>query len=71
MIWFYEHKGQFRRCELHPDNAHLYRLIIQDTDGTERVEAYEEYADVVRRTEQLASDWTRAGWGGPYSRDIR
>jgi hypothetical protein len=70
MVWFFENKGQFRRCELHPDEPKVYRLIIYDIDGTEKVETYKEFADVLRRTQELASELTGAGWRGPFSRDI-
>ncbi len=68
MIWFYESNSQFRRCELYPTDRTHYRLVIQDVDGVEKVETYDDYADLVRRTEQLAQEWTRAGWSGPFSR---
>ncbi len=68
MIWFFENNGQFCRCELYPLDQQHYRLVIHGIDGTEKVESYGDYDDVLRRTEQLATEWTRAGWRGPFSR---
>jgi hypothetical protein len=68
MIWFFENSGKYRRCELHPLRQNHYRLIIHDVDGSEKVESYEQYDDLLRRTEQLATEWTRTGWSGPFSR---
>jgi len=70
MVWFFEHKGRFRRCEVHPEATH-YRLVVGYSDGTERTEEYAHFEDLMRRTKRLEQEWTREGWQGPFSRDLR
>lgn len=71
MIWFFELRGRFRRCEVHPVDATHYRFTVRDSDGSERIEDYSSYEDLLSRTRQLETEWHRHGWTGPHSRDIR
>jgi hypothetical protein len=70
MIWFYEHDGRFRRLEVYPEGTH-YRLVVASGDVCEKVEDYDEYDALIRRTAQLESKWKGEGWKGPYGRDTR
>jgi hypothetical protein len=70
MVWFYEHSGSFRRFEIYPEGTH-YRLIVGYSDDSERVEEFDTYDALVRRTESLQYEWKRSGWKGPHGRDVR
>jgi hypothetical protein len=70
MVWFFEHDGRFRRCEVHPEHSH-YRLLLRYSDGAEYVEDYVTYDALVQRTRSLEVEWKRDGWNGPYGRDVR
>jgi hypothetical protein len=68
MIWFFEKKGQYVRCETRkaPDGA--YELVITDANGVERVERFEESAAMAKRQVDLERTMTADGWTGPHGR---
>lgn len=70
MIWFFEQRGRFRRLEVYPEGSH-YRLVIASGDAGEKIEDYDDYDVLIRRTAQLESKWKGEGWTGPFGRDIR
>jgi hypothetical protein len=66
MIWFFERTGKYIRCETRetPDNA--YELVITDSDGTERVERFEDSASLAKRQVEIELNLTSDGWTGPH-----
>ena len=70
VIHFYERGGRFRRCEVRVLDDNSYELVIVDHGGSESVEEFAQYDDMVRRIEALHCEWRRQGWTGPYGRDL-
>jgi hypothetical protein len=68
MIWFFEKKGQYVRCETRKADDGAYELVITEADGTERVERFEESAAMARRQVELENSLTAEGWTGPHGR---
>ena len=70
MIFFFEQKGRYVRCELHtlPDGA--AELIVTPPEGEQTVEILEDSAKVTRRMAELQESLLSAGWWGPVGREI-
>ena len=68
MIWFFEKKGQFVRCETRKAADGFYELVITDADGSERVERFEDSASLAKRQVSLEQSLTHEGWTGPHGR---
>jgi hypothetical protein len=64
MIWFFEKKGQFVRCETRKADDGSYELVITEADGTERVERFADSASLAKRQVILEQE----GWTGPHGR---
>jgi hypothetical protein len=70
MIYFYERRGRFTRCEIEMADDAPYQLIVGDADGSNRVEHFTSYADLVKRLGGLHTELTERGWDGPHGRDL-
>ena len=70
MIYFYERRGRFTRCKVHMFDETPYELVIDDANGSHRVEQFASYDDLIKRLDALHSELTRRGWGGPHGRDL-
>ena len=68
MIWFFEKKGEYVRCETRKADDGVYELVITDADGTERVERFEDSAELARRQVELERGYAEKGWTGPHGR---
>jgi hypothetical protein len=68
MIWFFERKGQYVRCETRKATDGAYELVITDADGAERVERFQESASLAKRQVELEHTLTAEGWTGPHGR---
>jgi len=70
MLWFFE-KAQARlhyEIRREPDGQRI-ELVITWPDGREQVEAYDDPADVLARSEILQNRLTSTGWQEPATRD--
>lgn len=68
MIWFFERKGKYVRCETRKGNDGAYELVITAPDGTERVERFEDSGELARRQVDLEHGYAAEGWTGPHGR---
>lgn len=68
MIWFFEKKGAYVRCETRKSDDGVYELVITAPDGTERVERFADSADLARRQVDLEHGYAADGWTGPHGR---
>jgi len=68
MIWFFEKKGQYVRCETRKATDGSYELVITNADGTERVERFEDSASLAKRQVDLEHALSEEGWTGPHGR---
>ncbi len=68
MIWFFEKKGQYVRCETRKAVDGAYELVITLPDGSERVERFEDSAELAKRQVALEHGYTTDGWTGPHGR---
>ncbi len=68
MIWFFEKRGQYVRCETRKADDGAYELVITSPDGMERVERFEDSRDLARRQVELEHGYTLEGWTGPHGR---
>jgi len=68
MIWFFERKGQYVRCETRKADDGAFELVITDADGAERVERFQDSASMARRQVELENSLTQDGWTGPHGR---
>ena len=70
MIYFYERRGRFTRCEIHLTDDAPYELIVGDADGSNQVERFSSYDDLMTRLGGLHNELTQRGWDGPHGRDL-
>ena len=68
MIWFFERKGEYVRCETRKATDGVYELVITDAGGAERVERFTESASLAKRQVELEQSLTSEGWTGPHGR---
>ena len=68
MIWFFEKKGHYVRCETRKATDGVYELVIVDTNGAERVERFNDSASLARRQVDLEHSLVAEGWTGPHGR---
>ncbi|MGE5244098.1 MAG: hypothetical protein ACM3SQ_07715 [Betaproteobacteria bacterium] len=67
MVWFFERKGEYLRCETRQVDGG-FELVITEPGGTERVERFDDSAAMARRQVELERGLTGNGWSGPYGR---
>ena len=70
MVWFYERKGAFIRCETRTAMTGGFELVVIEPDGSERVEHFDDSATLARRQAELENTLTHDGWTGPFGRTI-
>jgi len=68
MIWFFEKKGQYVRCETRKAADGAYELVITDAAGAERVERFQDSASLAKRQVDLEQTLSSDGWTGPHGR---
>ena len=68
MIWFFEKKGQYVRCETRKADDGAYELVITDEHGAERVERFDDSASLAKRQVDLEHTLAADGWTGPHGR---
>jgi len=68
MIWFFERKGEYVRCETRKSADGAFELVITDPDGAERVERFADSAALAKRQVELEHGLTADGWTGPHGR---
>ena len=70
MIFFFEQRGQYMRCELLPLANGACELVVTAPEGQQTVEILEGSADVTRRMAELQQSLADDGWWGPIGRGI-
>ena len=70
MLWFFEKEQARLQYEIRrePDGQRI-ELVITWPDGREQVEAYDDPADVLARSEILQNRLAATGWQAPATRD--
>ncbi len=68
MIWFFERRGEYVRCETRQTTDGAYELVITQPDGSERVERFEDGATMAKRQVELEHGLAAEGWTGPHGR---
>ena len=66
MFWWFERNGEFMRCEAHDAPGGGYELVVTNVDGADRVERFEDSADLATRQLELERDLVAEGWTGPH-----
>jgi hypothetical protein len=69
VIFFFEQKGRYTRCEVQPRADGAAELIVTPPDGTQTIEVLSG-ADVTRRISELQDSLLQAGWWGPLGREF-
>jgi hypothetical protein len=70
MIFFFEQRGRYVRCELLPLPDGASELIVTAPEGHQTIEILEGSADVTRRMSELQESMLSSGWWGPVGREI-
>jgi hypothetical protein len=70
MIFFFEQRGRYVRCELTPLGDGSAELVVVDPDGGQTREFLACSSDIPRRVAELSETLHNAGWWGPVGRDI-
>ena len=66
MLWIFERKGQQMRCEIRREGDGAgYEMIVTNSDGSQRMERFEETGDLIKRTLDLQRDLLESGWRQP------
>jgi hypothetical protein len=68
MIWFFERKGEYVRCETRRGPNDSYELVVTNPDGSERVERFTDSAAMAKRQVEIEHGLTADGWTGPHGR---
>ncbi len=53
MVWFFERKGEYVRCETRKAADGAYELVVTAPDGPERVERFYDTAEMARRQVEI------------------
>ena len=70
MIWFFERRGQYVRCETRKTPEGTYELVVTSDDGTERVERFDDSTVLAKRQVEIEQELATDGWTGPHGRDM-
>ena len=70
MIFFFEQKGRYVRCEVLPLPDGGTELVVTQPEGTQTVEVLKGSGEVTRRVSQLRDSMVQAGWWGPIGREF-
>jgi hypothetical protein len=68
MIWFFERKGEYVRCETRKAADGTYELVITNADGTEQIERFNDSSALAKRQVEIERGLTAEGWTGPHGR---
>ena len=66
MFWWFEREGRYLRCETRSRPEGGYELHVINPDGAERVEQFDDPADLSRRQMAIEHDLLAEGWSGPH-----
>ena len=66
MFWWFERNGHFMRCEVRDVPGAGYELVVTNSDGTDRVERFEDSSGLAKRQRELERDLVNDGWTGPH-----
>ena len=66
MFWWFERAGRYLRCETRGRPEGGYELHVINPDGAERVEQFDDSADLSRRQMAIEHDLRAEGWSGPH-----
>ena len=69
VIFFFEQKGRYTRCEVLPLPDGASELIVTAPEGNQTVEVLSG-TDVTRRITELRESMLQAGWWGPVGREF-
>jgi hypothetical protein len=69
VIFFFEQRGRYVRCEVLPLPDGASELIVTAPEGNQTVEVLNG-AEVTRRISELRESMLRDGWWGPVGRDF-
>jgi hypothetical protein len=69
MIFFFEQRGRFTRCEVLPLPGGASELIVTGPEGNMTREVVPS-SEVTRRVSELREVMVGAGWWGPMGREI-
>ena len=69
MIFFFEQRGRYVRCELLPLPDGGSELIVTEPGGEQTVEVLGD-SEVTQRMTELRQSFLSAGWWGPVGREI-
>lgn len=70
MVWFFERKGEYVRCETRKAADGAYELITTAPGRPERVERFYDTTEMARRQVEIEQGLTAEGWSGPHGRVV-
>ena len=66
MLWIFECKGEQMTCEIRREGVGAgYEMVVTNADGSQRMERFEETADLIKRTLDLQGELLESGWRQP------
>ena len=66
MLWIFERKGEQMRCEIRREGAGPgYEMIVTRSDGSQRMERFDETGELIKRTLDLQRELLEDGWRQP------
>jgi hypothetical protein len=70
VIWFYERRGAYVRCETRDvlREHGVFELVTLDANGSEQVERFTDSESLLKRQAELESTLLYDGWSGPFGR---
>jgi hypothetical protein len=70
MLWIFERKGEQMRCEIRREGGGSgYEMIVTNPDGSQRMERFEETAELIKRTCRLQWELLESGWRQPNRKE--
>ncbi len=70
MVWFFERRGEYVRCETRQAPDGRFELVVTEPGGIERVESFDDSQIMARRQVELEHGLTADGWNGPSGRSV-
>ena len=68
MVWFFERKGEYVRCETRKATDGAYELVVTVPGSPERIERFYDTTEMARRQVEIEQSLTTTGWTGPHGR---
>lgn len=66
MLWIFERKGKQMRCEIRREgNGPGYEMIVTNSDGSQRMERFDDTTDLIKRTLDFQRELLESGWRQP------